>query len=239
MLNRTFVEVAGVKPRGGHAAMRGRLAGGGFTRLALAAAMAVVLFSFSAGAQDAGRKSLHGHVPPALARFHLQPTGHLSATNRLHLAIGLPLRNQAALDKLLSEIYSPASTNYHRYLTPEQFTAQFGPAEQDYQSLIHFAQTNGLAVTATYPNRLLLDVSGNAATIENVFHVTLSVYQHPTENRSFFAPDAEPSIDFNVPVLHVSGLDNFSILHPASLKKNLLNNRSAGVAPAAGSGNGG
>src|ERR1035438_10083576 len=119
MVNRTFVEVAGVKPRGGHAAMRGRLPGGGFTRLALAAAMAVVLFSFSAGAQDAGRKSLHGHVPPALARFHLQPTGHLSATNRLHLAIGLPLRNQAALDKLLSEIYSPASTNYHRYLTPE------------------------------------------------------------------------------------------------------------------------
>ena len=99
MVNRTFVEVAGVKPRGGRSAICGRRAGGGFTRLALAAAMAVVLFPFAAGAQDAGRKSLHGHVPPALARFHLQPTGHLAATNQLHLAIGLPLRNQAALDK--------------------------------------------------------------------------------------------------------------------------------------------
>ncbi len=144
----------------------------------------------------------------------------LPATNRLNLAIGLPLRNQAALDKLLAEIYDPASTNYHHYLTPEQFAAQFGPTEQDYQALIHFAQTNGLTVTATYPNRTLLDVSGNAATVEKVFHVTLSVYQHPTENRTFFAPDTEPSIDFNVPILHVSGLDNFDLPHPASLKKN-------------------
>src|ERR1035438_301492 len=223
MICRAFVEIAGRRP----------------IRLALAIVMAAALFPFTAHAQGVGRQLLHEHVPPAIARFHLQPVSPLPATNRLNLAIGLPLRNQVALDKLLSEIYDPASTNYHRYLTPEKFTAQFGPAEQDYQSLIHFAQTNGLAVTATYPNRLLLDVSGNAATIENVFHVTLSVYQHPTENRSFFAPDAEPSIDFNVPVLHVSGLDNFSILHPASLKKNLLNNRSAGVAPAAGSGNGG
>jgi subtilase family serine protease len=253
MIGRAFAEAAGVKPGGNDAAIRGRwsirlaehmlaagrLAGGGFARLALAGAIAAALLPFTARAQGVGKQSLHGHVTPEVARFHLQPMSRLPATNRLNLAIGLPLRNQAALDKLLSEIYDPASTNYHRYLTPEQFTAQFGPAEQDYQSLIHFAQTNGLAVTATYPNRLLLDVSGNAATVEKVFHVTLSVYQHPTENRSFFAPDAEPSIDFDVPVLHVSGLDNFSIPRPASLKKNPLTNRSAGVAPAAGSGTGG
>jgi hypothetical protein len=238
MIGRAFAGAASVKPGGGHAAIRGRLAGGGFTRLALATAIAAALFPFSARAQGVGKQLLHGHVPPAVARFHLQPMSRLPATNRLNLAIGLPLRNQAALDKLLSEIYDPASTNYHRYLTPEQFTAQFGPAEQDYQSLIHFAQTNGLAVTATYPNRLLLDVSGNAATVEKVFHVTLSVYQHPTENRSFFAPDAEPSIDFDVPVLHVSGLDNYSMPRPASLKKNPLKTRPVGVQPAAGSGPG-
>ena len=178
---------------------------------------------------------LQGHVPPAIARFHLLPMNLLPVTNRLNLAIGLPLRNHAALDKLLSEIYDPASTNYHRYLTPEQFATQFGPAEQDYQSLIHFAETNGLTVTATYPNRALLDVSGDAATVERVFHVKLNVYQHPTESRTFFAPDAEPSIDFSVPILHISGLDNYLIPHPAVLKKNPLNNRPTGVLPASGS----
>ena len=190
-----------------------------FVRLALGTATMVALFPFTARAQGVGKQLLHGHVPPAIAHFHLQPMNRLPATNRLNLAIWLPLRNQEALNKLLAEIYDPASTNYHRYLTPEQFTAQFGPTEQDYQSLIHFAQTNGLTVTATYPNRVLLDVSGNTASVEKVFHVKLNVYQHPTENRSFFAPDAEPSIDLSVPVLHVGGLDNFSIPRPAILKK--------------------
>jgi len=219
MVNRAFIEVAG----------RWSI------RLALAVAMAGVFHSM-AHAQGVGRQLLHGHVPPAIARFHLQPMSHLPATNRLNLAIGLPLRNQEALNKLLSEIYDPASTNYHRYLTPEQFTTQFGPTEQDYQAIINFAKTNGLTVTKTYPNRVLLDVGGNAATVEKVFHVTLRTYQHPTENRSFFAPDTEPSIDFNVPVLHVSGLDNFSIPRPASLKKNPLKNGPADVVSASGSG---
>jgi hypothetical protein len=212
-----------------------KIGGRWFIRLALAAAMAVVLVPFAARSQGVGRQSLHGHVPPAVAQFQLHPTGRLPATNLLNMSIGLPLRNQAALDKLLAEIYDPASTNYHRYLTPEQFAAQFGPTEQDYQSLIVFAKTNGLTVTAMYPNRALLDVSGKVADIERVFHVKLNLYQHPTENRSFFAPDAEPSVDFTVPILHISGLDNFFIPRPAVLKKNPLNKRPAGVPPAYGS----
>jgi hypothetical protein len=196
--------------------------------------MVAVFSPLTAGAQGVGRQMLRDHVPSAVARFHLQPTNLLPATNRLNLAIGLPLRNQDALQKLLAEIYDPASTNYHRYLTPEQFAARFGPTEQDYQSLIAFATTNGLTVTATYPNRALLDVSGSAATVDKVFHVTLRVYPHPTENRAFYAPDAEPSIDFSLPVLHVSGLDNFSIPQPAVLKKNPLKDRAPGAIPAAG-----
>ena len=199
------------------------------------AAMAAALLPFSLRAQGVGKQMLRAHVPPAIVRFHLSPLNRLPATNRLNLAIGLPLRNQEALNKLLAEIYDPASTNYHRYLTPEQFAAQFGPTEQDYQSLIAFAKTNGLTVTATSPNRVLLDVSGNAAAVEKVFHVKLNVYRHPVENRTFYAPDVEPSIDLSVPILHVSGLDNFTLPQPAGLKKNPPNNGLTGVAPASGS----
>jgi kumamolisin len=86
----------------------------------------------------AERQVLHGHVPSALARFNLQPTGRLPVTKNLHLAIGLPLRNQQGLDDLLRQIYDPASPNYRHYLTPEQIAEQFGPSEQDYQSYIAF-----------------------------------------------------------------------------------------------------
>jgi subtilase family serine protease len=181
-------------------------------------AIAVVGMVWLTSAQARAGQMLSGEVPPAIARLHLQPIGLLDATNRLQLAIGLPLRNHAALDRLLSEVYDPASKNYHHYLTREKFTEEFGPTGQDYQSLVNFAKTNGLTITATYPNRALLDVSGNVATINKVFHMTLRVYQHPTENRTFYAPDTEPSIDLDIPISDVSGLNNFELPHPVGTK---------------------
>jgi hypothetical protein len=134
----------------------------------------------------------------------------------LNLAIGLPLRNQQELDTLLQQLYDPASPNYRRYLTPEEFTQRFGPAEKDYQAVMDFAKSNGLTVTGTHPNRVVLDVAGTVADIQKVFHLTLRVYRHPTEAREFYAPDVEPSVDLGVPILHVSGLDNYSLPHPNS-----------------------
>jgi hypothetical protein len=184
----------------------------------------------------AGTQVLHGHVPPAVARFNLQPTGQLPATKGLHLAIGLPLRNKEALASLIQQLYDPASPNYHQYLTPEQFTEQFGPTEQDYQKVIAFAKRNGLTVTGTSANRVLLDVSGSVADIEKAFQVTMRTYRHPKENRMFYAPDAEPSVDVAVPILHVSGLDNFELPHPKLKIKPAA--QPAGMTPNAGSGPG-
>jgi kumamolisin len=50
--------------------------------------------------------------------------------------------------------------------------------------------------------------------IERAFHVTMQVYQHPNEAREFHAPKVEPSLDLAVRVLHISGLDNFTVPHP-------------------------
>src|SRR5208282_3058253 len=97
---------------------------------------------------------------------------------------------------------------------PEQFADQFGPTEQDYQALIAFTKANGLTVTATHPNRIVLDVRGSVTDIEKAFHVTMRVYQHPKEARTFYTPDVEPSLDLAVPILRISGLDNFDPPHP-------------------------
>jgi len=192
------------------------------------------------GATDHGvtaeRQALHGHVPAAVARFNLQPTGELPATKSLQLAIGLPLRNEAALDDLLRQIYDPASPRFHQYLTPAQFTAQFGPTELDYQAVIDFAKANGLTVTGTHPNRVVLDVSGSVADIERAFHVTLHTYRHPREARQFFAPDVEPSVDLAVPILQVGGLNNYSLPHSTLRVKAIA--PTARVTPNSGSGPG-
>src|SRR5208282_3743212 len=141
----------------------------------------------------AERQTLHPGVPEVVAR--LQRIELLPATNRLQLAIGLPLRNKDTLTNLLQQLYDRSSTNFHRFLTPEQFTEQFGPTEQDYRKVMNYAKSNRLEVVGTFGNRALVDVAGSVADIEGIFKVHLGIYQHPTENRRFFAPDVEPSVE--------------------------------------------
>src|SRR5580692_10207916 len=88
-------------------------------------AVVVSLLIFAPPALPAQTRTLNSHLPATIAQ--LKPLGHLASSTNLQLAIGLPLRNQAALTSLLQQIYDPASANYHHYLTPAQFTAQFGP----------------------------------------------------------------------------------------------------------------
>jgi len=157
-------------------------------------------------------QTLEGHVPAVVSR--LRPLGLLQSSQHLNLSISLPLRNQQALTELLRQLSDPASPNYRRYLTPAQFAESFGPSETDYQAVINFAQGHGLNVTHLHLNRVILDVEGAVPDIENAFHVTIHTYQHPTEARTFFAPDTNPSVDLTVPILHISGLDNYSLPHP-------------------------
>jgi hypothetical protein len=155
---------------------------------------------------------LPGHVPSVVRG--LTPNGRVPATNQLRLAIGLPLHNVAALNDLLGRVYDPASPDFHHFLTLAEFTARFGPAESEYAAVRDFARTNGLAVSATYDNRLVLDLTGPAAAVEQALHVTLRTYRHPTEARDFFAPDTEPSVPADLSVADVQGLSNYSRPRP-------------------------
>lgn len=177
---------------------------------------------------------MHGHVPAAVSKA--RSVGRLASSEHLDLALGLPLRNQDELSHLLQELYDPASTNYHRYLTPEQFAGRFGPTEKDYQSLMAFARTNGLSITATHSNRTLLDVKGSVTDIERLLHITLRLYPHPTEARNFYAPDVEPALDLKVPMLAISGLDNYIMPRPMDLVKKPLDQTTNATAYTTGSG---
>lgn len=177
-------------------------------------ALLAAVVSLVGTAQSAETKFLKNHVPSAVASA--TSIGPLSPTTRLNLSIGLPLRNAQELDRLISGLTNPASQNYREYLTPQQFAARFGPTEHDYQVVIDFTLTNGLTVSATHPNRIILDVTGPVQAIETAFHVNMIVWNDRLRG-SFFAPDRDPSVDVDVPILDIAGLDNYKISKPMDL----------------------
>lgn len=158
-------------------------------------------------------RTLTRHVPPAVASGQLARVGELPGTQRMSLAISIPLRNEGDLDDLLQQLYNPRSPNFHHYLSVLEFTERFGPTQEDFDAVVRFAETHGLEVTEVHANRMVVDVEGPVAEIEKAFHVKMCLYQHPSENRTFFAPDREPTLDLGVPVLHISSLDNFTLPH--------------------------
>jgi len=184
----------------------------------------------SQGAQG-GMKTLGGHVPSVVA--HLSSLGRLNGTNELHLAIGLPLRNQSAMYSLLQQLYDPSSPNYGKFLSPQDFAEQFGPTEADYQSIVNFARTNGFTVVGEHSNRTLVDVVGKVSDIQRAFHVSLNTYQHPKESRKFYSPSTEPTVDPSLPILSICGLNNYTLATP--LSRSLATNSLANQSMATGS----
>jgi len=160
----------------------------------------------------ADRRVLPSRAAEVAARLPL--VTWLPATNRLQLAIGLPLRNQDTLTNLIPKLYAPGNTNFHRYLTPAQFAEQFGPVDTDYQTVLNFVKSHHCEAVQEYGNHALVDIAGTVADIQNMFQVSLGYYRHPTEDRMFFAPAGTPTIESGVPISYVVGLDNYSKPQP-------------------------
>ncbi len=154
------------------------------------------------------------HVREVTLNGQAQSVGRLPATQSMGLDIVLPLRNQAELENFLQELYDPSSPFYRNFLTVPEFTARFGPSQENYDAVVRFAKTSGFTVVGGSRDGLDVQIMGSVATIESAFHVTIGVYQHPTENRTFYAPDREPTVDLPFQLWHISGLDNYSIPHP-------------------------
>jgi kumamolisin len=145
--------------------------------------------------------------------------GRLPATQTLQLDVVLPLRDQAGLDAFLVELQNPNSPDYRQFLTPTEFTARFGPTQQDYDTVVQYVKNYGFKVVGGTRDGMEVQIKGTVSDIESAFHVNMLTYQHPDENRVFYAPDREPTTGLPFQLWHISGLDNYSIPHPMFVKK--------------------
>ena len=153
------------------------------------------------------------HMREAVVTGEAQSVGRLPATQTMRFDIVLALRHQPELDNFLQELYDPSSSSYRHFLTPQEFTARFGPSQEEYDAVLGFAGASGFKVVGGSRDGMDVQFEATVASVEKAFHVTMGVYQHPTEKRTFFAPDREPTVDLPFNLWHISGLDNYSLPH--------------------------
>jgi subtilase family serine protease len=159
------------------------------------------------------------HVRDVVVSGQAPLVGQLPATQTLRFDIVLSLRDRAGLQTFVREVNDPTSPSYHQFITPQEFTARFGPSQEDWDALVAFAKASGFEIINGTREERDLRLTGTVANIEKAFHVTMGVYQGPTEDRTFFAVDREPTVDLPFQLWHITGLDNDSKPHPTHVKK--------------------
>jgi alpha-tubulin suppressor-like RCC1 family protein len=174
-----------------------------------------LVFSSGIGAPSCraphGTQQLAGHVTPQISKTPIM--GAVPQDAVVQLSVGLPVQGLDNLKALAHNVADPTSPSFRQFLTVDQFTAQFGPSTAAYQSVVAWAQSHGLTVTRTYPNRLQVNVSGTAAAVEQALFVNLINRARP-DGTKFYAPDREPSLDLSTPVDYIEHLNDFFVMKP-------------------------
>ena len=90
---------------------------------------------------------LTSHVPDAVLNGEARLVGQLPATqtHSLRHCAGSP--PSGGIENFLRKVYDPASPSYRHFVAVPEFTARFGPSQEDYDALIVFAKASGFKMS--------------------------------------------------------------------------------------------
>src|SRR5882762_718997 len=154
---------------------------------------------------------LQGNVHP-LARLEFDRGIVSDATpmKRMMLVLQRSPGQQAALGKFMDEQLSKDSPNFHKWLTPEQFGKQFGPADADIQTVTDWLTRQGFQGIKVGAGRTAIEFSGNVGQVRNAFHTEIHHFSVNGESRQANVGDPQIPAALTPVVAGILSLHNFS-----------------------------
>ncbi len=104
--------------------------------------------------------------------------GALAPATPIEFEVGLALRERAGAVALEQAVSDPASPSYRRYLTPAQWEARFSPTQASVQAVTSWLRSQGITVEGVTPDRMTIEASASAATVEQAFGTGLASFRH-------------------------------------------------------------
>jgi Pro-kumamolisin, activation domain/Bacterial Ig-like domain (group 3) len=128
---------------------------------------------------------------------------------RMLLFLKPSMDQESALTQFLIDQQNAASPNYHKWLTPEQFGAKFGPADADIQTVVTWLESQGFQVAKVSKGKIAIEFSGTAAQLRQAFHT--EIHKYLVNGEMHFANATVPQIPAALaPVVRgVAPLNNF------------------------------
>jgi subtilase family serine protease len=129
----------------------------------------------------------------------------------MSIRFNMTAAQQAALDQLLANQQDPSSPQYHQWLTPAQYAAQFGMSGDDLAKVSIWLSSQGFTVTAIANGGTFIMFDGTVAQAESAF--ATSIHNISRNGEIHFANVTNVSVPsaFAATVTAVTGLHNFRL----------------------------
>ena len=169
------------------------------------AAVAFLCATFGASAQapkqklvtqavdESNRVTLRGNVHPwARAEFDQGAMLEMQPVNRIYVLLGRSAEQQTALDQLMREQVDASSENYHKWLTPAEYGAKFGPSDDDVAAVTSWLSSHGFTGVKTNAGRTIVEFNGTVSAVRNAFSTDL--HRFVVRGEEHFANVSDPKI---------------------------------------------
>jgi len=166
--------------------------------------------------ESGGMTPLRGNVHPrAQAQYDQGPADASRWISPMTLILKRSAAQQAALARLLQNQQDPVSSQYHRWLTPEEFGHRFGFSQADIKAVSSWLESQGFTIVDVPLSRNLIVFRGTVQTVQSAFRT--SIHSYLVDGAAHIGNSNEPSLPASLEplVLAVTGLNDFHPKAPA------------------------
>jgi len=133
---------------------------------------------------------------------------------RLSIHFSLTASQQADLDQLLADQQDRRSSQYRKFLTPEDFAARFGLGSADLSSVTRWLESHGFSNIVPARARTSISFSGSVAQAESAFHSRIHRFSLNGETHLANTTDPELPRSLESVAVGIGGLNNFRVFAP-------------------------
>jgi subtilase family serine protease len=123
---------------------------------------------------DMARTAMPGSTRPEVTRaIDMGPVADSLQMNHVLLLMRRSAAAEAAAEAYVNALHDQTSPQFHRWLTPAEIAARFGPAPADISTVTAWLQAEGLTVNSVLPGGMIIDISGPAAAVSHAFGTSI------------------------------------------------------------------
>src|SRR5690348_9566811 len=153
---------------------------------------------------------LKGNVHPlARPEFDQGLVSDATPMKRMMLLLQRSPEQEKAPQQFMAEQMSNESPNFHKWLTPQQFGAQYGPADSDIQTVTDWLASHGFTAIRVAPGRNVIEFSGNVGQVRAAFHTEIHRFLVKGEERQANTSDPQIPAALTPVVAGIVSLHNF------------------------------